>query len=610
MLMIMMIMTIIIIIMIMVIVIVIIITFFNDSDFKILKNLKREKNIIISRPDKGRGVVIMDRTDYINKMDHILNDRSNFSKIHHSDPFKNNLLLEDKLNRFLRKLLEKNCLNENEYKQLYSSGSNPGIMYGLPKVHKPNVPLRPVLSSFKTHNYNLAKFLIPFIDQHAKNEFTLRNSYEFFNDLKTIRLDEESYIVSLDITSLYTNVPLKETIEILTTLIYDQNNESFRNCSKREFQTLLELTTMDTFFFFNNTYYKQIDGLAMGSPMSATLANVFLCHHENNWINNCPGDFKPLYYKRYVDDTFAIFRNRQQAERFLDYMNSRHEKISFTMETEENSQIPFLDLLIKKSNNKIETSIYRKPTYTGLGINFISSCYENFKLNAFNTMFYRAFRLTTSYENFHNEIKFLENFFSQNGFIPSIFQKKLRAFLNSIFCPSPQKYGPPKLNIYIRIPYFNDSTNKFFNMEINKILQKYFPQIKPTIVFYNNNKLKNYTNHKETLPTFFESMVVYQFNCPVCQLAYIGSTKKAIFSRHHDHKGTSSRTGRTLSSPLYSRIREHCDNNCKCIFSMDNFNILFKGSYEKQIRIAESILIKSKNPLLNQDSASFPLKLT
>ena len=129
-------------------------------------------------------------------------------------------------------------------------------------------------------------------------------------------------------------------------------------------------------------------------------------------------------------------------------------------------------------------------------------------------------------------------------------------------------------------------------------------------MFYNNNKLKNYTNHKETLPTFFESMVVYQFNCPVCQLAYIGSTKKAIFSRHHDHKGTSSRTGRTLSSPLYSKIRDHCENDCECIFSMENFKILFKGSSEKQIRIAESILIKSKNPPLNQDSASFPLKLT
>ena len=158
-------------------------------------------------------------------------------------------------------------------------------------------------------------------------------------------------------------------------------------------------------------------------------------------------------------------------------MNSRHEKISFTMETEENCQIPFLDLLIKKSNNEIDTSIYRKPTYTGLGINFISSCYENFKLNAFNTMFHRAFRLTSSYENFHNEIRFLENFFSQNGFIPSIFQKKLRAFVNSIFCPLLQKYGP-KNSIYISGYHISMTLQtNFSNWKSTKYSKTIFPKL-------------------------------------------------------------------------------------------------------------------------------------
>ena len=398
-------------------------TLFTESDYKILKKLKKETNIIISKPDKGRGIVIMNKQDYVEKMNTILNDVSTFCKMRHSDPFKNNLLLEDKLNRFLKKMLDNNYIYEEEYRKLYASGSNPGIMYGLPKIHKTNIPLRPVLSSFKTHNYNAAKFLIPYIDKYAKNEYSLSNSYEFFTDLKSFRINKDNFIVSLDITSLYTNVPLRETIDILTTLVYDQDKESFRGMSKKEFKTLLELAIGDTYFVFDKEYYKQIDGLAMGSPLSATLANIFLCFHEKNWIHNCPADFKPIYYKRYVDDTFVIFRNREHAQNFLNYMNTRHDNISFTMELEENNQIPFLDILIKKTDNEIDTSIYRKPTYTGLGINYLSSCYENFKMNAFNTMFYRAFRLTSSYENFHNEIKFLERFFLENGFMMSIFSK-------------------------------------------------------------------------------------------------------------------------------------------------------------------------------------------
>ena len=166
-----------------------------------------------------------------------------------------------------------------------------------------------------------------------------------------------------------------------------------------------------THFIFNEQYYEQVDGLAMGSPLSATLANVFLSHHEQQWINNCPPSFKPKYYKRYVDDTFLLFDNEEQANQFLDYMNNRHPRIKFTIETEENNKLPFLDLLISKRNNTFDLSIYRKPTFTNLGVNFISACYENFKMNTFNTLFFRAYKLSSTYEAFHKEICFLNNFF-------------------------------------------------------------------------------------------------------------------------------------------------------------------------------------------------------
>ena len=145
--------------------------------------------------------------------------------------------------------------------------------------------------------------------------------------------------------------------------------------------------------------------------------------------------------------------------------------------------------------------------------------------------------------------------------------------------------------------------------EIQVLFRKYFPQVNPTLIFFNNHKLKNFTHHKDKLPPKHCSLVVYEFKCPVCQLGYIGSTKRTLQHRIHEHLGTSYRTGIHLSSPSKSSIREHCLDNCKCVFSDSDFRILYRGDYECDIRIAESIYIRKYKPELNQDSSSFPLKL-
>ena len=538
-------------------------------------------------------------------MNYVLNDPSVFRKVS-VDPMKNNWLLEDKLNRFLRKLKNNNNITECEYKELYATGTNPGVMYGLPKIHKPNIPLRPVLSAYKTHNFKLAKYIIPQIQKYAKNEYTLSNSYEFFEQLRSLQLEGNNFMVSLDISSLYTNVPKNETISILTSKIYE-NGESFGNLSENEFRKMMNLAVNDTYFIFNNQYYEQTDGLAMGSPLSATLANIFLCHFEKEWLENCPVEFKPKFYRRYVDDTFLIFDNENQANLFQTYMNSRHQKINFTIETEENSKLPFLDILISRNNTDITMTVYRKPTYTGLGVNFISSCFRNFKLNTFNMLFYRAFRLTSTYKLFHDEIMYLKTFFNENGFTDTLFFKKLRKFLDRIFSPPAKAIGPKKMKLFFKFPFLRDNTNEFLKKEITFILNKYFPQIDPSIIFYNNFKIKNFINHKEKLLHSFESGIVYKFECSKCHLVYVGSTIKTLHSRFLDHKGVSGRTGRPLQSPLFSSIRDHCHGTCDNNFKVDDFKILYKGNFEHEIRLSESIFIRKIKPALNSDSASSPL---
>ena len=80
----------------------------------------------------------------------------------------------------------------------------------------------------------------------------------------------------------------------------------------------------ESFFIFDNSLYRQIDGVTMGSPLGPTLANAFLCHYENEWLHSCPIEYKPKHYKRCIDDIFVMFRSRNHVKKFVDYMNTKH----------------------------------------------------------------------------------------------------------------------------------------------------------------------------------------------------------------------------------------------------------------------------------------------
>ena len=247
-----------------------------------------------------------------------------------------------------------------------------GIIYGLPKLHKPDVPLRPILAAYNTPTYPLAKFLVPLLQPFTFNSYTLQNSYDFYKSITEFRADNNFFMSSFDITSLFTNIPVNETIQLLCEQIF-HTDPYFQNFSRPDFKELLNLTCNESFFIFDGTAYQQRDGAQMGSPLGPTLANAFLCYHESNWLQNCPPDFKPIYYKRYVDDTCIFFRDPSHAPKFLEYLNSQHDNINFTLEIEINSSLPFLDLLITRDHNqKIQTSIYRKKTFSGLGMSFFS----------------------------------------------------------------------------------------------------------------------------------------------------------------------------------------------------------------------------------------------
>lgn len=575
-----------------------------SSQIKVLKNLKKDKSIVITRPDKGKGIVILNKTDYINKTEELLKDTTKFKSLS-GNWLKQITYLEDKLNRLLRSLKKK--LPSNVLNYLQASGSTPGVLYGLPKVHKADCPIRPILSAINTFNYNLAKFLVPILSPLTSNEYTIKNSSSFIKDIHNINFKSNYYLASFDIKSLFTNIPLIETIDICVDLCKSLNIIP-HELTELEFKSLLDIAIKESVFCFNNDLYKQVDGVAMGSPLGPTLANAFLCFYEDRWLKDCPVDYKPIYYSRYVDDCFLVFKESSHASRFLEYLNSKHRNIKFTIEQEENGQLPFLDTLVTKSGNKLLTDVYRKPTYTGLGLNYMSYVPQIFKVNSIKTLIHRAYNVCSNWLSFDEEINRLKVFFANNGYPLHLFEKYLKTFINEKMKGSTNRDIDVKEKDkirYISLPFYGH-LSYHIRSSLSKSLKDCFPDFSFRFVFTNNYTIGSFFNHKDRLPDLLCSKVVYKFTCPSCNAGYIGSTIRNLNIRISEHKGISFRTGHPISNPSYSVVRHHSENMDHKI-RFEDFRILHRVRHETELRLAESLYIFHNKPNLNANESSIKL---
>ena len=160
--------------------------------------------------------------------------------------------VEKKYKQLFKDLLDNDKISKDEYNKICPKGSRPGILYGSPKIHKPvvdNSPkFRPIPSAINIPGYNFAKFLIPILEQLTYNEFTVIDSFSFAQEITTY--DRSLYMASLDVESLFTNIPLNETTN---NFVSDQRSQNFYNgkLSKRDLLKLLETATSTSSFNFD-----------------------------------------------------------------------------------------------------------------------------------------------------------------------------------------------------------------------------------------------------------------------------------------------------------------------------------------------------------------------
>ena len=160
-----------------------------------------------------------------------------------------------------------------------------------------------------------------------------------------------------------------------------------------------------------------------------------------------------VFYKRYVDDTFVLFKHKNHVVLLLNYINSQHRNINFTFETETNNIISFLDVKVERSNDGFVTSVYRKLTFSGQVTSYFSFCSFLLKENAIQTLIHRAYRISSNYLKRNEEFDFLLKCFRNNGYPSSLTHSRIKNFLRKVLCDNENSIDP-SLQIPAQTKYF------------------------------------------------------------------------------------------------------------------------------------------------------------
>ena len=171
----------------------------------------------------------------------------------------------------------------------------------------------------------------------------------------------------------------------------------------------------------------------MGSPLGPTLAHLLLVNYETKWLKDCPVQFAPKFYRRYVDDIFLLFRAKDHVQKFFCCMNSRPPKIKFPFEEEIDNKISFLHISTTRTENKFTTSIFRKKTFSGVYLNFHSHLPTDYNKGLIDTLLHRSYNICSDYVSFHQEILFLKTVWQKNSFPLFFIDKCVKNFWDKLF---------------------------------------------------------------------------------------------------------------------------------------------------------------------------------
>ena len=335
------------------------------NERKTITELKNNSEINTKKADKGTTTVIMHKQEKANEGQVLLDDRNNYTLL--EEP----MVVEtfQKVKEIKEELYQGGHIDEMTVKWLSKTPNPPRVpvFYTLTKIHKPTPVGRPIISGKDGPTERISSFVDSILQPIAKSQKSyLKDTTDFINFIERTTLPEGTSLVSLDVTSLYTNIPQEEGIKTVCRAyenFYGDNTPIPTHSLKK----ILRLILRENSFEFKDKNYLQIHGTAMGTKMAVAFANIFMSSVETEIISK--SKTKPLEWKRYIDDIFSLWNaDKKEIEDFIVLANRHHPTIKFTAEIS-NKKVNFLDTTAYKGERFCNQGIldirtYFKPTET------------------------------------------------------------------------------------------------------------------------------------------------------------------------------------------------------------------------------------------------------
>lgn len=335
------------------------------NELKAITELKNNPEINIKRADKGTTTVIMHKQEKTMEGQVQLDDRTNYI------PLETPMVVDThkKVKQITKELHQGGYIDEMTFKWLSQTPNPPRIpvFYTLTKIHKPTPVGRPIISGNDGPTERMSAFVDSLLQPIAKSQQSyLKDTTDFINFIETTELPEETFLVSLDVTSLYTNIPQQEGINTICRA-YENFYGEKKPIPTHSLREILGLILQENSFEFNGLNYLQTHGTAMGTKMAVAFANIFMSAVETEILSL--SKTKPLRWKRYIDDIFSLWNvDKEGIEEFITLANQHHPTIKFTAEISD-KEINFLDTTVFKGERFHEQAIldirtHFKPTET------------------------------------------------------------------------------------------------------------------------------------------------------------------------------------------------------------------------------------------------------
>ena len=325
----------------------------------------------------------------------------------------------------------------------------------------------------------------------------------------------EKKLVSFDVVSLFTSVPVKRATEIAYQRLSDDTTLEDRTMlSAQEVARLLEFCLNATFLAYCGEVYQQVFGTAMGSPVSVTIANFIMEDVEQRALSTFHSP--PLFWKRYVDDVFTTLPENL-VQSFHEHLNTIESSIKFTLEIEEDHQLAFLDTIVTHhSDGFFSTAVYRKKTHTDKYLSFDSHHPLAHKVAVAKTLFIRANNICSSARDYTRERSHIETALIKNGY-PQTFIKK-NSIISTNVTPSDSAIQEPVATVVL--PYVR---------HVSESIKRILSPLNIRTAFRPHRVLRTLLVHaKDKVNMSDRRGIVYQISCGSCSHTYVGQTGRTL----------------------------------------------------------------------------------